>query len=190
MKKIFLFFCLIFQLSFAQEDNQLFERIDFRAGILINSNRNLLHQYWKPEKGIFILANAPFYFGNIEAGMFFTPYKRISIKVPDYNNYFFFLGFSKEVQLPLNLSITSGVRFGSDFFSFSDDSLNSYESVESELAIDLFAAGKFNIYKGIHINAGVDYIGIITNRRIRLFFITGGVGYEFSAPEWLRELLR
>jgi len=181
-----LFFCNIL----SQEDKNIFSRIDLSGGVLINSNRNLIHQYWEPGKGFFLLADSPFYLCNIEAGMFFIPYQHKSADIPGYKNYFFFLGFSKEIKLPLNLSIASGLRFGSEFFQFSDNSLSSYEALETEFAADIFASWNMHIYNSFHIIASADYLTIFTGRYIRLLFLSAGLGYYFDMPLWLREVLR
>lgn len=189
MKFTILLIAVLFQLCFAQQYKEPFSSIDIRGGLLINSNRNLLHQYWKPGKGFFISADSPFYFGNIEAGIFYIPFKSLTFEIPDYKNYFFFLGFNKAVTLPFNVSFKSGLKLGSSFFKFADDSLTAYESIESEIGIDFFASLKLQFYEGFHLNTSIDYLGIITNRKIQLLFLSAGIGYEFSTPLWMREFL-
>lgn len=185
---IILLFCL--QAASAQDNEHPFSTVEFSGGILINSNRNLLHQYWEPGKGYFISAGTPFYFGDIEIGMLSIPYKKLSDDVPDFRNYFFFMGLSRDISLPLNISITGGVRFGSNLFKFSDDSLSEYDAIESELGFDLYTSGKIRVFEGLHIKMNADYLGILTKRPIRLFFLSAGVGYEFNTPVWLKEFLR
>jgi hypothetical protein len=183
-----LFFLIITNCSFPQNNDTAFSKIMLGANLQYKSNNDFLNKYWTPHKGIELYAATPFYFGSITAGASIVSFSSLNSKKPDYTAKLFFVSWGNKLNLPFNTSFSAGIKAGNYTFSFADDTINSNLQTESELAAGLFALFSLNKLYGFSLNISADFLKVFTNRRITLIFLSAGISYSVNSPIWFRKI--
>ena len=186
--KILLFLFLSSVTLFSQPNKETFNKSAFALLYTMPSEHNGLETYWQIENGIDGYFTTQFYIGDISVGVSYIPFKSFETKRPDFSSYYIYLGWAGVVSLPLNSTLSIGVKTGSYLMTFDSDTLNSFQQNESELAIGPYALFTLPIVKHFAINISSEFITVFTHRPIKLFNISAGVSYTFTTPNWLRKV--
>ncbi len=191
VSNIFLFFLFLTPESLSQTNqNKVFDSITIKFNLVVNKSTDELNRYWKGGKGLECGVEMPFYFGDIEAGIRYLPYKESEPYYHDFSTLFYYLSWGKDINLPLKFKFFNGIKFGGYQMSFHDDSLSVYQRDETELAAGFFSRLSVEVIKEFQLSIGAEYTRVFTHKRIELFLISSGVAYSFKTPTWLKELLK
>ncbi|MCX6152510.1 MAG: hypothetical protein NTX22_18435 [Ignavibacteriales bacterium] len=172
----------------AQESNATFDKLNFGIGIS-KIREYSISNFYKPSTGYFGYVSSPFYYGNIQTGVFYFNFKGNELVSPDFKSLYIFLGWGKDIRLPLNITFNSQVRAGPYFTFFKVDSVATEEKNESELALSFNTGINIKMYSNINFKLEADFITIFFHRKIKLFIITAGLNYTINMPLWLKEFL-
>lgn len=173
---------------YAQTDPAPFSTIRLGINLSVKKNTSFIENYWEAKKGGEGFIEFPFYYGNISAGYLILPFKSKIKEKPDFSSSIMYLGWGKEIELPLNSSLYLGVKTGNYSFSFDDDTINVNLKSESEFAAGITSRFSMELFEGFGLNISGDLFKVFTKNRISLFVISGGLSYRFSSPIWIKEL--
>ncbi|MFH1195469.1 MAG: hypothetical protein V1720_07130 [bacterium] len=171
----------------AQVDELPFSKIKLSLNLCLPTGYNNLQEYWEPGKGFGGAIQIPIYFGDIDIGLQYLPLKGNRNKYPDTKTFFLSVGWLGKINLPLNFSVSAGIKAGSVVMTFKDDTISTFQRNESELGLAGSAKANWEIFYGFGIEAGIDFITIYTHRKIKYYVISGGLSYSFDSPKWLKE---
>jgi hypothetical protein len=198
-KPFFLFICssniILFVLTpgknelHAQSKTQAFDSFKIGLKFITNTNRNTFHNYWNPEKGFECFAEMPFYYGSVQAGVHVFLYNDKDNDIPEFLTRYFYLGWGKELPLPLKINWFNGFRVGSYQMIFDDDEINETQIMESELGAGLSSRLSYPVYKKLMVGISVSYIAVFTYKKVELTFISVGADYTFTTPKWIKDIL-
>ena len=166
-----------------------FNSISIRINAVSNRSTDDLNRYWTGDKGFEGAVQTPFYFGDIQVGIRYIPYKEKEPYYHDFSTFFYFLGWGEELKLPLNCSFYTGIKFGGFGMAFHDDSLTIYQKDETEFAAGINSYFAFMVFKNFQLVFGADYTKVYTHKKIELFLLSGGLSYAFQTPRWLKDIL-
>lgn len=183
----FLFF---YRDGFSQGINNPYSFTKINLDIVGNKSTDELSRLWDAQKGFEGSVEMPFYYGNIQVGVRYIPYKENEYFYHDFSTFYYFAGWGKELNLPFHFRWYNGFKVGAYAMAFHDDSLTIYQKDETELAAGLNSRVSVEILKNIFLNAAADYTAVFTHKRIELFLISAGVSYSFKTPIWLKEFLK
>lgn len=184
-----IFLLLFTSILRSQNVSEAFDYIKLTAEIAESKTSNFFTSIWSIEQGAAGEVEFPFYYGNIKAGLMHTQFFGKSQKNPDFTGSYIFLGWGKEIFLPLSFSIYAGGKAGSFLMNFQDESLNAYERNESELAAG--AEGRLNLYitKNFILYGSAEHIAVFTQKKIELLLVKAGISILIDSPNWLKEFL-
>ncbi len=186
---LFIFSLFVPSVLYGQNSSKAFKTISISAHYLQNSNRNMIHNYWKPANSFDLSAETEFYFGKVELGAQLSFIKAQRIEQPDYKLVYIYIGWGLEQKLFSKLYLHSGFQLGNCYMNFDDDNIDVNLKSESELGLSLKTGLRYNIGKNLFINLSGRYQIIYTFHRIHLSYISIGLGKSFNTPKWLREFL-
>ncbi len=168
---------------------EAFSRLSFGINILMNNPDKDFDRYWNSDLGIEGRMETPFYFGDLQAGGFFLPFKSRKNEQPDFNSYFIFLGWGKRVNLPLKTFFYSSIKAGSFVMNFNLDSLGSTQKIESELGLSLKGGIGINLFSPLQAYAGIEALHVFTRHKLSFVLFSAGLSYTITTPVWLKDFL-
>lgn len=184
------FLFLYIQNAFPQSDGNTFSYAKLNFNVVINKSTDELDRLWNSQKGFEGSLEMPFYYGNIQAGVRYIPYKEKKYFYHDFSTFFYFAGWGKELNLPLQFKWYNGFKVGAYAMAFHDDSLTIYQKDETELAAGINSRMSLELVKNLFLDVAADYTAVFTHKRIELFLISAGVSYSFKTPYWFKEFLK
>ena len=198
MKSIFIYLFLIMiqitgaerQILFAEDAKESFESMTLGLECVSNLNRNTFHQYWDPAYGAKISIEMPFYYGTIHSGVELYPYNGKNESFPDFFSAYFFLGWSKDIQVSSGIYWYNGLRVGSYRMSFDDDEINETQVVESELGVGLDSWLKLDLSSAWSVHCRICYLVVYTHKHLKFTMFSAGFSYTFDSPQWLKEFMK
>jgi hypothetical protein len=181
------------QISFAQESliraGDPFSKIEFSAGGSTDVGRNFLHDFWRPGYGGELALSTPFYFGEAEAGGAYHVYDMAASSVPRFDAILVFVGWGIALSPSPHLSWYNGFRVGNNRMSFDDDTFPGIRN-ESELMLGANSRLHLRLRQGIGIFGSAWWSQTYTNVRFRSIYVSAGLSYRATSPNWIRTLLR
>lgn len=184
--------CLAFCLfSFAQADEKPFSTIRFSVDGAVNTNRDLLHRYFKSSKAIGGAVSAPFYWGRAGLGYSELDFKPKRESLPDFDMILMFVSWEATRDISI-VSLSVGTRIGNTLMKFEENQVyrGLGEVSESELHVGVGAGLDLRFWKRLRLQTAWDRITIFTRQRITLHFISVGLSIDFNSPGWLIEILK
>ncbi len=175
---------------YAEDTAHAFKSVTFRINLVTNTNRNLLHHYWKPWAGGEAEIEVPFYAGNMRAGLHLYQYNGRHEEYPDYLTSYLYIGWGVEISLFSQIGWFNGIRLGSYQMSFDDTDINPTQRVESELGVGIDSGLNLKLSSRWHGHVGLGYIVVFTHKKLELINLSIGVSYTIDAPAWLTEFLK
>ena len=178
------------QILFAEDVKESFESITLGLEGITNLNHNTFNQYWDPAYGGKISIETPFYYGTIHSGVELYPFNGKNESYPDFFSAYFFLGWSKDIQVVSGIHWYGGLRVGSYRMSFDDDEINETQVVESELGFGLDSWLKLDISSAWAIHCRFCYLVVYTKKHLEFTMFSAGFSYTFDSPQWFKEFLK
>jgi len=126
--------------------------------------------------------------GDVSIGVSHISFKGIKKKHPDFSSNYIYLSWVGTIDLPLNSSLSAGLKIGSYLMSFDNDTLNSFQKNESELAVGPYAVFYFPVFNYISLSLSGEFITVFTKRSMKFLYLSAGVSYSFSTPNWLKRV--
>ncbi len=187
---LLIFFIIDIQNAFSQNNIPPFSLTKINFNVVINKSTDELNRLWNPQKGFDGSIEMPFYYGSIEAGIRYLPYKEKEYYYHDFSTFYYFLGWGKDLNLPYKIKWYNGFKVGAFAMSFHDDSLNAFQKDETELSAGLNSRISIEVIKNFSLNLAAGYYAVFTHKRIELFLISAGLAYSIKTPNWLKEFLK
>lgn len=184
---VFIFLLLLSGKNTAQKEEQPFSRFTISFDLSKPEGYKNLSGLWKSNTGFSAYIRTPIYFGDAEFGVQHLPLNGVKDKYPEMKTYFFSIGWAGKLSLPLNIDFLAGIKAGSVLMTFKVDTASTFQKNESELGVCASAKINWEIFKGIGIEGGIDFITIYTHRKMKYYVVSGGISYAFDSPLWLRE---
>lgn len=179
-----------------QSDSVSFSTLTVRLSVAEQANRTALHPFWNPRPGLYLTAETPlrlgprFLTGPLQAGLYLIPVPAQQLEGPDFVEIIALIGWSKSVQLPLNLQATLGVQAGNVFFQFDDPNIDPTLRRESEFMAGLAATLRYELTRRWTLQAEAAYLTVFTAERLRPLLVSVGLSHSFRTPDWLKTVLR
>ncbi|PKL88053.1 MAG: hypothetical protein CVV23_12170 [Ignavibacteriae bacterium HGW-Ignavibacteriae-2] len=192
MKNLFLLLIMLLPPSGLYSQNvesEVFETITLSAGYNKNISMGELNKYWNADKGASLKIESPFYAGLLGVGVDGQLFTSNSLLQPDYKSFFIYMYWQYQLKLLFNTSLRAGVKFGSYVMIFNDVTLSEFESNESELGIGASFQYDIPVSKIFTFYVQSDFVTVFTMKRIKLFNAGAGVSYNFTSPEWIKDIL-
>jgi len=174
-----------------QADEKLFSTIRLRADGAVNSNRELLHRYFKSSAAISGTVSTPFYLGQAGLGFSKLNFTGKNESLPDFDMTMLFVSWELSRTISV-ASLSARARVGNTLMKFEENQVyrGLGEVSESELHIGVGAGMNFRIWKRLSLQTAWDRITIFTRQRITLHFISAGLSIDFDSPDWLIDILK
>lgn len=173
------------------QNNDL-ERFDAGINVSLNSNKTVLHNYWKPGNVYGAYFKFHLSFALVQTGVSFVPFDSKNTIQPNFDGTFLYAQLEKVIFTIDNFTINAGVRFG--FFRMVFESTSLYhtedEMQEHEIFAGLVSSVNYKFTENLGINLDVNYSSILTRKKINLIFIGTGIYYSFNTPQWLKDFLK
>lgn len=174
---------------------QAYQEVEFGLLSFLNTNRNFFHKYWKQDwgaEGFFII---PFYQGVLQAGVQYNSYRNIYPTFVPFETIYIYFGWGKEFKINHKIRCIPAIHLGNVIMLFERPAnrpdIPSYiYDMEQELGIRLQFEASYCLYKNLRYIMNFNYNIIYLNRKIELNFLSAGLSYTFTMPEWLRGFIR
>jgi hypothetical protein len=170
----------------AQQAGHAFETFRVDLSATANVNNNTLHEFWDPRVGAELSVATPFYLGSVELGAHYVGFNALASEQPDFTSLYIYLGWGYELALSQRLRWYNGFRIGSFLMRFDVPSGN---KTEQELALALNTGLRYPIAGRWSMALSARYQVTYTHERMRLLYISAGLGRSFGMPGWLKEFL-
>lgn len=198
---LFIFFLLVIGISsFAQPVQQSKEHvyIDFNSSFSIVENS--FTQTWDPLPGLQLNVRAPFYAGQLEAGLRYTRFmgSAPSETDSDFHSVFAHIGWNYPVKITSRFEIDPSIRFGNHFMLFDESAVFTNNSgserfvtdqSESEFAYEISLRNQFSLTENWHLSASISYNRTLTFFPLPVTLFSLGVSRSFEQPRWLKKFI-
>jgi hypothetical protein len=165
-----------------------YDSLEVGAQYAVNTNRNEYHEFWDPGPGAELSMKTPFHTGNLWLGARYLDNPSTSAGTPDFQNFFFYAGWSYHVRLPWRIGLDPGFSLGIDAIVVEGEP-NTGLRTETEVGGEFFLRASYFLNDDWRLNVNGITHETFTRRRIRLAFISVGVSRSFSMPSWMRRFL-
>lgn len=155
-----------------------------------NFNRNIHHDYWRPEAGIEAGLATHFHPGILEIGGTWVKYTARQNPLPDYHSLYLFVGWGLERKVVTKLKGMFSLRVGDHLMIFEDDYIRPEGRVESELAVEFAGGVSINLSRQTALEISGRYRRVYTYHRLELAYIGLGISHTIASPEWLKRIMR
>ncbi len=176
----------------AQSDHDVFHTLNIGLNLVVNTNRNIFHQYWQPNTGFELYIGSPFYYGNIQIGFHYLPFSGKRIQQTSFNSLYFYLHWEKEWNFLRSLHCSIGGRIG--FFQMYFDrefpDIDEQLVKEQEFATGLCSSLCYSLSSKWRIYVNGVFLKIYTYKEIRHTYFSIGIRWTFHTPKWLRNFLK
>ncbi len=169
------------------QSREAFDSLEIGVQYVVNTNRNVFHDFWAPGRGIDAFIETPFYYGAVQAGLHAFPFYSRESGVPDFQIVFIYLKWGQRWTLLNKLDWFNHIGVGSNIMIFEKEP--GHARHESELGVSLNSGVSYPFYRNIAINLSGSYNIIFTRKRIKLAFVSAGMSYSLSTPGWLKAFL-
>ncbi len=166
---------------------EAFDSLEIGVQYVVNTNRNVFHDFWAPGRGIDAFIETPFYYGAVQAGLHAFPFYGQETSISDFQTVFVYLKWGLRWSLLNKLDWFNHISIGSSIMIF--DKAQGYSRYENELGMGLDSGVSYPVYKNIAINFSGSYNVIFTHKQIKLAFLSAGMSYSLSTPGWLKAFL-
>lgn len=171
--------------SSAQEPAHTFDTVTVQLRAVANVNRNTFHRFWEPGPGLELNLQAPLNVGTLEAGLHYAGFAGKATEQPDFKVLFPYLGWGYDAPLSSRFSWYNGTRAGSLIMRFDVSQGN---RTEQELGLGLVSLLSYRLGGAWSLDLSARYRVVFTHERLRFFFLAAGLGRDFAAPAWLKDL--
>lgn len=169
------------------QSREAFDSLEIGVQYVVNTNRNVFHDFWAPGRGIDAFIETPFYYGAVQAGLHAFPFYGQETSISDFQTVFVYLKWGLRWSLLNKLDWFNHISIGSNIVIF--DKAQGYSRYENELGMGLDSGVSYPVYKNIAINFSGSYNVIFTHKQIKLAFLSAGMSYSLSTPGWLKAFL-
>jgi len=166
---------------------EAFDSLEIGVHYVVNTNRNVFHDFWAPGQGIDAFIETPFYYGAVQAGLHAFPFYGQETGVSDFQIIFVYLKWGKRWSLLNKLDWFNHISIGSNIMIFEKGW--GYNRYENELGMGFDSGVSYPVYRNTAINLSGSYNIIFTRTRIKLAFVSAGMSYSLSTPGWLKAFL-
>jgi hypothetical protein len=173
----------------AQQRAEPFGTVEFRLAGTSNVNRNFLHEFWQPGGGAEATLATPFYFGFLELGAAVHRYDAAQ-DVPGFGALWLYAGWGLGADVGDHLRLEASGRVGNYHMSFDGGSEFSGVINESELALMGQARVAVRPVGPLSIFVSGSYLQAYTFLRLKLWYVSAGLSYRLTSPDWLKDFLR
>ena len=173
----------------AQKRSEPFSTLELRLAGTTNINRNFLHEFWKPGGGVDATLATPFYLGFLEFGTAVHRYDAEQ-EVPGFGALWLYAGWGLGADVTDRIRLEGSGRIGNYHMSFDEGSEFTGVINESELALMLHTRLAVRPAGPVSVFVSGSYLQAYTFLRLKLWYVTAGLSYRLSSPEWVKELLR
>lgn len=149
-----------------------------------------LSGFWNAGGGVEGFLQTPFYLGTVQAGIQIRPHKAREPDLPDYQNRFFYLDWSNRIRLPINLTLSGGIRFGIVQMAFDDPTTTWHNRVDHELQAGLVASLEWAVVDRWSLRLTADRGKIFLSDPFLQTVFTFSICRILTTPEWLKDFLR
>ncbi len=167
-----------------------FDSLRVAVNYINNFNRNIHHDFWKPEAGLETGLATDFYSGILEIGGTWVKYSARQKPRPDYQSLYLFVGWGLEKKVMTKLRGNLSLRVGDHLMIFDDDFVEPEGRVESELAVELAGGVSLYLSRQTALEISGRYRRVYTRHRLELAFFGLGISRSLAAPGWLKGILR
>ena len=169
------------------QSREAFDSLEIGVQYVVNTNRNVFHDFWAPGRGIDAFIETPFYYGAVQAGLHAFPFYGQETSISDFQTVFVYLKWGLRWSLLNKLDWFNHISIGSNIMIFEKEL--GYNRYENELGMGLDSGVSYSICKNTAINLSGSYNIIFTHKRIKLAFLSAGMSYSLSTPGWLKAFL-
>ena len=166
---------------------EAFDSLEIGVHYVVNTNRNVFHDFWAPGRGIDAFIATPFHYGSVQAGFQVFPFYGREMVFSDFQTVFVYLKWGMRWSLLNKLDWFNHIGVGSNIMIFEKGW--GYNRYENELGMGFDSGVSYPVYKNIAINFSGSYNIIFTRKRIKLAFLSAGMSYSLSTPGWLKAFL-
>ncbi len=169
------------------QNMEAFDSLEIGVHYVVNTNRNVFHDFWVPGRGIDAFIETPFYYGAVQVGLQVFPFYGQETNVSDFQTVFIYLKWGLRWSLLNKLDCFNHISIGSNIMIF--EKAQGYSRYENELGMGLDSGVSYPVYRNIAINLSGSYNIIFTRKQIKLAFVSVGMSYSLSTPGWLKAFL-
>lgn len=172
------------------ESRSPYEDVHVEISGLGNPNRNGFHDHWRAPVGVDLSADFPLQVGMIGLGAHYARVASRTSDVPNYHSAFTYVAWGFETPLGGRLSNRLGVRTGYLWMVFDRPPGAQTDHDESELGFALTNHVRWDLGSRWSVSGSVRYRVVMTEPRLRHWFVGAGIGRTYSTPAWLVEFLQ
>ena len=188
--KVFFIAAILFPAYAHAQEKEPYSDITIGIRYSNNVNRNRLHNGWSPQDGLNGYVTTPFYFGKLQGGLRIIEFEAKTEDIPDFNSWYIYAGWGKEMNVFEKLEIYGSVNAGSFQMNFNDPSLADELTNESEFAIEISTSFSYPVIRNLFATVSGTYQHVFTHNELNLYFLEAGLQYRFKSPQWLKDFLR
>ncbi len=164
-----------------------FDTIEIGLKYVVNTNRNVLHDYWAAGRGVNAFIETPFYFGSVQVGVQAFPFYARDEGISDFQDIYVYLNWGLSWAPVYKLEWFNYIGVGSHIMVFEREV--DYERYESELGLCLGASMSYPVRQNLAVHLAGSYNLIFTHKRIKLLFLSVGISHSLATPGWLKGFL-
>src|SRR5690606_2247207 len=150
-------------------------------------NKNYTSNFWEYQRGYKFVFETPFYFGKLQFGMIAMPYTGKEDLYPDFREKYVFAGIGDEIKFPLNFFLYSGIELGHFMMNFDSNELSEYEKNESEFSAGVNFRLSNEVINNLFLSVYSDITVLFTKKKLKYYYLSGGLAYMFDSPKWLKD---
>lgn len=159
---------------------------------VVNTNRNMFHQYWRPGNGLEFYARSPFYCGKAQIGFIYMPFTGTRIPNSSFDSVYLYFQWGREWNLYRAFSFSMGGRLGfyHMFFDRDNQDMDINLAHEQEFAVGFCSGVGCTLPDNWRITLNFVSLKIYTCKRICHTLFALGIDKAYHTPSWLRKFLQ
>lgn len=173
----------------AQQRAEPFGTVELRLAGTSNVNRNFLHEFWQSGRGAEAMLATPFYVGFLELGTAVHRYDADQ-DVPGFGALWLYAGWGLGTDVGDRIRLEASGRVGNYHMSFDSGSEFSGVINESELALMGQARVAVRPVGPLSVFVSGSYLQAYTFLRLKLWYVSAGLSYRLTSPDWLKDFLK
>ncbi len=189
---IFLVLFILVPVQFVCAQNNDYEKFNVGLNFAFNSNNEMLHNYWKPGVLYETYLKFPINYGALQTGISYIPFKTKNSSQPNFDGLFIYAQWDKKILSKDKFDLNAGFRFGLFRMIFESTPLyhTEDEMQEHEIFAGIVTSLNYKLTNQLGIIFKLDYLSILTRKKINLVFVGSGFYYKFDTPQWLKDFLK
>lgn len=164
-----------------------FDTLEIGLKYVVNTNRNVFHDYWTPGQGVDVSIATPFYYGIVQAGVQAFPFYARDKGISDFQDIYVYLNWGLRWSPVYKLEWLNYIGVGSHIMVFEREV--DYERYESELGLCLGTGVSYPVRQNLEVYLAGCYNLIFTHKRIELLFLLVGISHSLAMPSPLKAFL-